>query len=373
MSIPWYSPVRLGAARRLTRRWTNQGEVPAITVAVGDAEQFEAWPDGSLQPSSCDAPTTAETNFLVASITKPIVVLGVLTLVEEGLLKLQDRVVQYVPEFSPHGKRNIRLLHLMTHTSGLPDMLPNNLELRRSGASMERFVEATCAVEPNFLPGRDVSYQSMGLLMLAEIVRRATGRCIAELLNDRIFEPLGMRRTALGAPDSWFQSRDGRPPIVDQIADIPVDPDEPLSATWNTEYWRHFGAPWGGLLSTADDLGRLAQHLLRVHRGQPGIVAPATLATMTSNRLNDLPEVPEANRRCLGWGYGWQMVWRGHATTLGDFLSDRAYGHWGATGTLMWIDPERRAFLVALSNRPLENGPRRLTQLSNAICAAWLP
>ncbi len=375
------------AVGRLLEQWVHRDEVPAVVVAAGDAERFDTWAYGKLRPTDDAPPVTDATIFLIASITKPIVALGVMSLVEQGVVKLSDAVVDYVPEFASHGKRNIRIVHLLTHTSGLPDMLPDNASLRREQAPIEAFLERTCAVRPAFLPGRDVRYQSMGFLMLGQIVRRATGHSLAHLLDQRIFKPLAMHDTALGMPDDWLappqlpesapspaQPPSARPAgngdaRVERIAEIRTLRREPLSATWNTTYWRRFGAPWGGLLSTAPDLARLAQHLLRVHRGHSGVVSPPTLEAMTRNALHVMPEVPEPHRRCFPWGYGWQLNWSAHVTSFGDLLSPAAYGHWGATGTLMWIDPPRDRFAVALTTQPLENGPRRLTNLSNLICA----
>ena len=91
---------------------------------------------------------------------------------------------------------------------------------------------------------------------------------------------------------------------------------------------------------------------------------------MTSNQLARMPEVPEIHRRCFPWGYGWQLEWPTHPTTFGALLSPSAYGHWGATGTMVWIDPERDAFCVVLSTQPVELGRRRLTQFTSAVCAA---
>jgi CubicO group peptidase (beta-lactamase class C family) len=85
-----------------------------------------------------------------------------------------------------------------------------------------------------------------------------------------------------------------------------------------------------------------------------------------------MPEVPEEDRRCRQWGLGWRLNWPAHADRFGDFVGPNTYGHWGATGTLMWIDPDRKAFMVVLTNEPKDRCASLLVRLSNAIAGALL-
>jgi len=218
----------------------------------------------------------------------------------------------------------------------------------------------TCALKPEFRPGHGVRYQSMGYLMLGEVIARVTGEPLPEFLRRRIFAPLAMHDTSLG-----------RATEPERIAEIRLEGLRLSGATsWNEPYWRALGAPWGGVVSSPADLGKLCQHLLQIHRGEPGIVCRATVEAMGSNQLARMPDVPEVNRRALPWGYGWQMNWPADATTFGDLLSPAAYGHWGATGTLVWLDPARDRFAVLLSTQHLDLGRRRHSQFSNLVCAA---
>ena len=106
--------------------------------------------------------------FLVASITKPIVACGTLLLVERGLITLDDRVIEFIPEFGQKGKNDVTIRHLLTHTSGLPDMPPNNWELRGKQAPVLEFVASTCEVKLDFPSGHNVQYQSMGFAILGD-------------------------------------------------------------------------------------------------------------------------------------------------------------------------------------------------------------
>jgi CubicO group peptidase (beta-lactamase class C family) len=285
---------------------------------------------------------------------------------------MADPAARYVPEFANGGKQAITLAHCLTHTSGLPDMLADNIELRKRNAPLSEFVAGVCRLAPLFEPGTAVKYQSMGTLMLAEVVRRVAGQPLAEFLQQRIFGPLEMHDTALGMPPAWAEhGAENHRSRRERIAELRV-PAEQVGSHWgwNSDYWRSLGAPWGGLLSTAADLARFCQHLLRIHAGDSGIVSRATLETMTANQLDRLPSVPEADRRCRPWGYGWRLNWPNDDDTFGDFLSPAAYGHWGATGTLMWIDSPRDAFAVVLTTQPMESGVRRQARFSNCLTSA---
>ena len=365
-----YEPERLHGAWRLLDSWIDDGLCPAFSAVVGDGQGHSDahWAGrGSLETN---APLAEDAIFLIASPTKPLVALAVLMLAERGELLLVDSVSKYVPQFSD--KDAVTLAHCLTHTSGLPDMLPENLELRREHAELSEFVRRVCGLSLDFEPGHGVQYQSMGLLMLGEVVSRISGWSLPEFLRRELFEPLGMRDTALGMPPSWEEPGETRNQSRKQrIAEIRIsDPERAGDYGWNSDYWRRLGAPWGGLLSTARDWSKLCAHLLTIHQGHAGIISPSTLSSATRNYLQLLPHVPEHHRRTTPWGLGWQLNWPGHRRTFGDFLSGSAYGHWGATGTMVWIDPARDVYAVLLTSEPLEPDTRRQALFSNAFCAA---
>jgi CubicO group peptidase (beta-lactamase class C family) len=249
-------------------------------------------------------------------------------------------------------------------------MLPNNIELRAANAPLSDFVTGACQSRLDFLPGAGVQYQSMGFAMLGEIVHQVSGKLCAQFLHDEIFEPLGMNDTALGAPPGWFE---GPNPKVNRIAEIRVPEDQQQTNwNWNTPYWRKFGAPWGGLLTTPADLARFGQMMIqRGTNGDRRILSPATIAAATRNQLEAMPDVPANERRCRPWGLGWRLNWPAHSANFGDFLGPHTYGHWGATGTVMWIDPDSESLAILLTTQPQEPHGNYLARASNAIVAAF--
>ena len=277
--------------------------------------------------------------FLLASISKPMTASAVMLLSDRGELSLEDPVSRYVPEFKGGEKDRVLLRHLLTHTSGLPDMLPENEALRQRHAPLKDFVAATCATPLLYSPGTSVRYQSMGVLMAAEVVERIARRPLADFLRDEIYRPLGMKATSMG-----LGGRDLAGTMQCQVA-------EHNDWDWNSAYWRNLASPWGGAHATAADVGRFARYFAEP---TPAVLKPATVAAMVTNQNGGL-KTP--------WGIGW-MLGRG----LGKHSSARTFGHSGSTGTLAWMDPEKGVCFVLLTTKPAAQSNRSLlTPVSDTI------
>lgn len=357
--MPTFSPPALERIRGYLAEQVRRDVLPAVSAAIGTVDEAHSWSLGRQKLAALD-PLRDDALFLIASPTKPITAMAVMTLVESGELSLVAPAAEYLPEFGKNGKHAITVAHLLTHTSGLPDMPPSNAQLRAAQAPLPAFLAEVCSLRPAFLPGHDVLYQSMGYLVLSAIVEKVTGRSLARVLEERVFAPLALRDTTLG-----------RAAQLDRVAEIRVAGMHSASdLLWNSPYWLGLGAPWGGVVSSAADLARLCQHLLAIPAGRRGVISRASHAAMTANQFAQMPFVPETHRRCQPWGLGWQLHWPAHASGFGDLLSADAYGHWGATGSLVWIDPARGLFAVILSTEPLERSRRSLAQFSNLVCAA---
>lgn len=358
-----FDSARLERAFEAARRWTSDGKVPAIGLCVGRRGKIiEPFLAGVQSPSG-NAALKRDALFLVASLTKPVTVAAVMLLVERGQVALDDRVATFVPRFAANGKNEVRVRHLMTHTSGLPDMLPNNIELREKHKPLKDFIDAICELPLAFEPGTKVSYQSTGTAMLGEIVHQVSGSALPEFLKKEIFDPLGMADTSLG----WNASKKER------ISAIRLPDDQRgKDWSWNSPYWLGFAGPWGGLVTSPADYARFCHVML--HGGMLDnvpIFSPATVRAMTTNQLAAMPQIPEEDRRGKPWGLGWRLNWPGVSESFSDFLGPRAFGHWGATGTLCWLDPNAEAFGVLFTTLPLDlGGNLYLVRLTNMILAA---
>jgi CubicO group peptidase (beta-lactamase class C family) len=242
-------------------------------------------------------------------------------------------------------------------------MVENNTELRKQHAPLSKFVESVVRdTVPLFRAGTDFKYQSMGTLMVAELVRLITGQTVHEFAKKEIFEPLGLKSTSFGAGDIARERLVRNQTSAGQSADY----------GWNSTYWRELGAPWGGMFSTPEEYAVICQLMLNggTYDGVR-ILAPTTAYLMTTNRLDDHPDVPVSVRLSKPWGLGWQMNHPGHSSTLCEILGRHVYGHLGATGTLCWMDPETDGFCLILTNYERDRAPWRLLRLSNAVAAAF--
>jgi len=358
-------PDRWQFVSNLVRQWVDVGHFPAVSLCVTAGQTQRRLAVGRFDPFDVQSlAITPESPFLVASLTKPVTVTAVMMLVERGLIRLQDRVADIIPGMNSPEKAPIRIRHLMSHTSGLPDMLPENEELRASHAPLSNFIEGICRCEMQFEPGTQVSYQSMGTALLAEIVQQVTGKSLSSFLKTEIFDPLGMHSTALGVSGD----------AASRVVRVKITPQQAATNwNWNTPYWLGLGAPWGGMTSTAADLGRFA----RLFLGQgvldrARILSPATVRMMTSSQMSAYAKLNDYDRRFNSWGLGWRVQGLGVATNLGEVLLPETFGHHGATGTLMWADPVRDASAVILTNRPYDESASWLMKLSNAISAVFV-
>jgi CubicO group peptidase (beta-lactamase class C family) len=358
---------RLQTAYNLLRKWTagNNAPIPGGAILVGRKGKIvEPQFFGRQGPEPNAEPIRRDGMFLLASISKPLTYLGAMILVERGLLNLSDKVTRYIPDFAAHHKEETLVQHLLTHTSGMPDMLPDNAELRRKHAPLKTFIEGAIAAQPLFSPGTDFSYQSMGTLVTAEIIQRISGMSISDFVRKEIFDPLGMKSTALGS-----RGLERKRLVRVEIPEYQIGSD----FGWNSSYWQEFGAPWGGVFSAPEDFALICQMMLGGGKvGDVRLLSPATVQAMSTNRLNDQPELPEPIRRAKPWGLGWRLNHRGTSGSWGDLLGPNVFGHTGATGTMCWMDPDRDGFCLLFTSAIRSRAPWRLVHLSNIIASAFI-
>ena len=358
---------RLETAHALLQKWTSgpQAPVPGGTILVGrKGKIIEPRFFGKQGPEPNAEPIRRDGMFLLASISKPLTCLGAMILAERGLLNLSDKVTRYVPDFGANHKEDTLVQHLFTHTSGMPDMLPNNADLRRQHAPLSVFIKGAIAAQPLFAPGTDYSYQSMGTLVVAEVIQRISGMSIREFLRREVFDPLEMKSAALGS-----RGVDRRRLVRVQIPEYQNSSD----FGWNSKYWQEFGAPWGGVFCSPENLALICQ--LMLNGGEVGgtrLLSPGTVEAMRTNRHADMPDLPEPIRRATAWGLGWRLNHGGTSGSWGDLLGPKTFGHTGATGTMCWVDPDRDGYCLLLTTAIRSRAPWRLVNLSNAVAAAFV-
>lgn len=328
----------------------QSGKIPGAVILVAkDGIPMEPRCFGRMRPESNSLPIQPDTIFLVASVTKPVTVSAVMLLVERGKISLDDPASSIIPEFGSRGKDQIRIRHLMTHTSGLPDMLPENQKLREKQAPLREFIQLIYDLEPDFPPGANIQYQSCGIAILGNIVERIEGISLNEFLRREIFQPLGMNDTSLGAEGLE----------TDRIAHVNTTDMEmggvrmrDTEWDWNKPYWRNFGAPWGGMFTTAGDMFRFCQMFLDDGKfGGVQLLKPETVKVMTADQTTPMQTIPMSAKQ-QAWGLGWRLQPEFGFPYFGDLVSPGSYGHSGATGTLVWIDPVQELICILFTTEP---------------------
>jgi len=314
------------------------GDVPAAALAVGNSnglirsEAFAAHPRDRLDVDSF---------FFLASLTKPIFATAFMRLVEDGLLELREPIARWLPEFDTpdaRERREVTAWHLLTHTSGLPDIHPE--QIRASRPSAARMLEMTLSAPLNFRPGSRFEYCSATYYLLGELIHRLSGVPYPTFLAEQVLRPLGMQAT--------FDPRGGGRRLVFVHG---VGAEGRLRRWLLLRYIVSIAVPGGGLWGTLDDLLRFGAALLRPQRrdGNRYVpLGPSTIEQMMADHLGGrVSGVFDGEERPVHFGLAWNKP-----TLMPEIGgSARVVSHGGATGTLMWIDPDSDLVVIYFSNQ----------------------
>jgi CubicO group peptidase (beta-lactamase class C family) len=327
------SATRLAKIDRVIERGIKAGGYPGAAVVVG-RRGAAVWEKGfgRLGWTEESGNVVAErTIYDLASLTKVVgTTTAVMLLFDEGKLHLDDKVQQFVPEFTGGGKEKVTIRMLLEHRSGLPA----GRDIWRIAHTPEEARAAVISTPLFAAPDQYYEYSDLGADMLGFTVEAVAGEKLDTFLQRRVFTPLGMRDTHY-RPDPSLRGR---------IAPTEITPPRgyPLRGEVHDENAYALGGVAGhaGLFSTVSDLSIFAQMMLNggTYNGTR-ILSDSTVKLFTHRD----PSVKST--RALGWdtcagSYG-----------CGRYLDAAAYGHTGYTGTSLWIDPDRDMFVILLTNR----------------------
>ena len=309
------------AIDRLFTQFDRPG-VPGAAVLVVDDGRVAFARGYGLADLETQAPVTERTNFRLASLTKPFTAMAIMLLVEDGRLGLDERVRDIVPDFPAYGA-DIRIRHLLTHTSGLrayQDFVPESSTRHVKDRDVLALLRKTDSLM--FPPGTAFRYGDSGYAILALVVETVSGRPFARFLHDRIFAPLAMKTTLVWEP--------GGAPVPDRAFGYATTrsgfrlADHSNTSTVQGD---------GGIYSSVRDLAvwdrALDARTLLGGRTQRLAWTPAELADGTRTR----------------YGFGW-FIDRGPA---GAFVFHR--GDTTGFSHFMLKYPEERLTVVVLTNR----------------------
>jgi beta-N-acetylhexosaminidase len=327
---------------------------PGATLAVGYRGKVAIHAFGNLSYDANAPAADVRTMYDIASLTKVVATTTLVAKLAEGdfrvPLNLDAQVDRYLPEWSAglqagqglttasganreavEWRSRVTVRHLLTHTSGLPPFQ----EYWRTSKSKEETLAKIFAEPLEYEPGTKEVYSDLGIILMAEIVERLTGRPLDELAKAYVFSPLGMNDTMFRPPKTlwtWIAPTEIDGNLRKRLVQGEVH-DENAFAMGGV-------AGHAGVFSTAPDLAAFCQMLLNggVYAHHL-ILKRATIAQFTA------PQKLAKGARTLGWAVPTE------GSSSGRFFSAHSFGHTGFTGTSIWIDPDRQLFVVLLTNR----------------------
>ena len=339
------NPDRLQDLFAFVRSQVQDAGLPGAQIVIGRAGKIAGCERfGTAVQGGEERPVTSETLFCIYSSTKAIVGVAVWGLIEDGLLAIDERVPDVVPEFAGEGKDAITVEQVMLHIGGFPTASMNpklwdDRDLRRARIKGWRL---------NWEPGSRFEYHATAAhWILAEIITAKTGQDFRDYTRSRLLGPLGLHDLYVGLPDDQH-SRAADVVYVEEPA-----PPEGGSQEVNPETILHFnlpsqrraGCPGGGAFASAADLALFYQALVNGGATAAGtqVLKPETIDFGTTVRtdpakhrdpLHDIP-VNRALTVVVAGDDG-----NAHLRGFGRGCSARAFGHGGAGGQVTWGDPE---------------------------------
>lgn len=306
-------------------------QIPGAVLLVGQGAQtlhLKAYGSRAIEPGR--EQMTLDTIVDSASLTKIVATTSsVMKLVEQGKIRLADRVTEYLPGFQG-GQSDVTVRHLLTHYSGLrPD-----LDLKPEWSGYETGVKLALVDVPVAEPGARMIYSDIGFILLGEIVRVASGMPLNEFAAGNIFKPLGMNRTTFLPPTAW------KPLIAPTERTNGVI----LRGVVHDPTTRYMGGVAGhaGLFTTAADLSRWARMIL--NGGELDGVRVLSAATV---RKFTEPNSPPRETALRGLGFDIDSPF---SSNRGELFPIGSFGHTGFTGTSIWMDPVSKSYVILLAN-----------------------
>lgn len=314
---------RLNLISSLLEKEVENGNIPGAVVAVGHAQDelyLESFGYAENQNGIVRKMTT-DTIFDLASLTKIMATLpSVLSLIDNGVIRLNDPVALFIPEFADVSKGIVTIRHLLTHTAGLaPYRLYYKLFSNRSEMLQAIRYEGLHAA-----PGIRTEYSDIGFMLLGEIVSAVSQKSLSEFATDQVFSPLGMTQTMFCPPESIF----GRIAATEH-AKVGTVHDENAEALGGVSGHAGLFAPMSDIIS-----------YISMWLGYK------TLLSESIRRVSIQNQTPDLNgKRGLGW-----VCRNDPYDHMGDLWPDTAVGHTGFTGTSIAFDSASGLWMIILTN-----------------------
>jgi len=314
--------------------------IPGLSLAVVKAGQVVKAGAYGLANVELNVPATTETVYQIQSVTKQFTATAIMMLVEEGKVKLDAKVGEYLSG-TPESWKDITVRNLLTHTSGIKDFINEPTANLRLDVTEEEVLRATAQRPLNFAPGEKYAYSNTNYHLLAMIIRKITGLGYGEYLRQRIFGPLGMAHTKL-------------------VNLSEITPGRASGYLWQNDMLRNgvFIAPsilaygGGGIRSTVLDMAKWDAALYT----EKLLKRSSLEQTWRGTKLN--------NGKVSGYGFGWGV---------GEVNGHRLLSHTGSNSTgfssviSRFVDD--KVTVIMLSNR----GGADLTPMATKVAGFYIP
>jgi CubicO group peptidase (beta-lactamase class C family) len=370
------SSERLKRIHDLIERRIEARDISGAVTLVARKGKIAHFDAQGLMDIETNKPMAKDATFRIASMTKPVIGVAILMMLEEGKVRLSDPVSRFIPQFkelkvavpqpgqaqaggargatpAPRfyvvpAEREITIKDLLTHTSGLVSGTISTAEAakvaRKQGETLADYLPRLGQVPLEFQPGSRWTYSpGAGFDTLGRVIEIASGQNLDQFLRQRIFDPLGMKDTYFNATE---QQKARAATMYQRTANgLQKSPNQPAAGTV-------YFSGGGGLSSTAEDYAKFGQML--VNGGQLNgkrLLSPRTVELMGSVYI---PDTLPGRARGEGWGLSVRVV--SDAAQRNTLLSNGSFGWQGAFGTHFWVDPKEKLLgilMVQTSNQEM--------------------
>lgn len=299
----------------------------------------------------------------LASITKLYTAALVMRLVELGEVTVNTPVAEVLPRFEGGGRETIRVRHLLTHTSGLPYESAAMDARLAAHVPTDGLIDEALEAPLLFAPGTRFAYSDYAYGLAGRVAEVVTGLAYPEAVRRLILEPMGLRDTFMCPADCG----------LDRVATVRgVFNDGTDGAMYNSAYGRSLAHPAFSAVATIDDVARFRRHFAP---GGPRVLSEATVRAMTTSQTGGVPGTyllldgfPEDVR--YPWGFGFCLQRPATPAVFSELASFETFGHPGASGCQILVDPVADLTIVLLSNTHIltgrDNWLRRQQEIVNA-------
>ncbi|NLS19278.1 beta-lactamase family protein [Rhizobium sp. P40RR-XXII] len=320
--------------------------------------------------------------FRLASVTKPIVTITAMRLIEQGRIGLDDPITKWLPDFRPRlpdgGEAVIRIRHLLSHTSGLGYAFSSNENdpyiragvsdgLDQPGLPLAENLRRLGSASLRFAPGEGWEY-SLAMDVLGGVIEKETGGVLGDAVAELVTKPLGLSDTAFSVRDrsrlaAAYVNGASEPQRMEEEALVPI-----LDSTIRFAPDRIFDpgsyhSGGAGMAGTADDILAILE---AIRKGGAPLLSADTVRTMMTDQAGGHMQPLQAG---FGFGYGWSVVTDPVAAQAPFSAGTIKWG--GVYGHSWFVDPAEKLTVVALTNTTLEGMWGQFTiDLRDAIYAA---